>query len=39
MRKKNFLIPTIVITFFSFWLTFNDNALGLRQDADAGLQL
>ncbi len=39
MRKENFLISTIVITFFSFWLTFNNNALGLRQDADAGLQL
>ena len=39
MRKKSFLISTIIVTFFSFWLAFNDNAMGLRQDADAGLQL
>ncbi|MBS1258182.1 MAG: Thiol-disulfide oxidoreductase ResA [Candidatus Scalindua arabica] len=39
MRKKSFLISTITVTFFSFWLIFNDNAMGLRQDADAGLQL
>jgi len=39
MRKKSFLISTIIVTFFSFWLTFNDNAMGMRNDADAGLQL
>ena len=39
MRKKSFLISTIIVTFFSFWLTFNDNAMGRRHDADAGLQL
>lgn len=39
MRKKSFLISTIIVTFFSFWLTFNDNAMGMRHDADAGLQL
>ena len=39
MRKKSFLISTIIVTFFSFWLTFNDNAMGRRHDADAVLQL
>jgi peroxiredoxin len=39
MRKKSFLISTIIVTFFSFWLTFNDNAMGMRHDADARLQL
>ena len=39
MRKKSLLISTIIVTFFSFWLAFNDNAMGLRQDAEAGLQL
>jgi len=39
MRKKSFLISAIIVTFFSFWLTFNDNAMGMRHDADAGLQL
>jgi len=39
MRKKRFLISTIIVTFFSFWLTFNDNAMGMRHDAEAGLQL
>ena len=39
MRKKSFLISTIIVTFFSFWLAFNDNAMGVRQDAEAGLQL
>ncbi|MHC4269617.1 MAG: redoxin domain-containing protein [Planctomycetota bacterium] len=39
MKKENFLVLTIVITLFSFWLTFNNNAVGMRQDADARLQL
>jgi peroxiredoxin len=39
MKKENFLIITIVITFFSFWLTLNNDAIGMRQDADARLQL
>ena len=40
MKTENFLIPTVVIIFFSFWLTFNNNALGaLRQDADAAMEL
>ena len=39
IRKKRILISTIKITLFSVWLTFNDNALGMRQDADAGLHL
>ncbi len=39
MRKKSFLISTIIVTFFSFWLTFNDNAMGMRHDAEAGIQL
>jgi len=40
MKKENFLIPTVVITFFSIWLTFNNSAMGaLRQDADAALEL
>ncbi len=39
MREKIFLISTIIVTFFSFWLIFNDNTMGMRQDADAGLQL
>ncbi|MFQ5687375.1 MAG: redoxin domain-containing protein [Candidatus Scalindua sp.] len=39
MRKKRFLISAVIVAFFSFWLTFNDNAMGMRQDADAGLQL
>jgi peroxiredoxin len=40
MKKENFLIPTVVITVFSIWLTFNNSAMGaLRQDADAALEL
>ncbi|MCP4267386.1 MAG: redoxin domain-containing protein [Candidatus Brocadiaceae bacterium] len=39
MKKENFLIITVVITFFSFWLTFDNDAMGMRQDADARLQL
>jgi peroxiredoxin len=40
MKKENFLIPTVVIMFFSLWLTFNNSAMGaLRQDADAALEL
>ncbi len=39
MKKENFLIITVVIAFFSFWLTFDNNAMGMRQDADARLQL
>jgi peroxiredoxin len=40
MKKENFLIPTVVITFFSIWLTLNNSAMGaLRQDADAALEL
>ena len=39
MRKKRFLISTIIVMFFSFWLTFNDNAMGMRHDAEAGIQL
>ncbi len=39
MRKKSLLISTIIVTFFSFWLTFNDNAMGMRHDAEAGIQL
>ncbi len=40
MKKEKFLIPTVVIMFFSLWLTFNNNAIGaLRQDADAALEL
>jgi len=40
MKKENFLIPTVVITFFSIWLMFNNSAMGaLRQDADAALEL
>lgn len=39
MRKKSFLISAIIVTFFSFWMTFNDNAMGMRHDAEAGLQL
>ena len=39
MKKKGFLISTIIVTVFSSWLTFNDDATGMRQDADAGLQL
>ncbi len=40
MKTENFLIPTVVIIFFSFWLTFNSNVIGaLRQDADAAMEL
>ena len=39
MRKKSLLISTIIVTFSSFWLTFNDNAMGMRHDAEAGIQL
>lgn len=40
MKKEKFLIPTVVIMFFSLWLTFNNSAVGaLRQDADAALEL
>jgi len=40
MQKENFLIPTVIIMFFSLWLTFNNNAMGaLRRDADAALEL
>ncbi len=39
MKKENFLIITVAITLFSFWLTFNNDAMGMRQDADARLQL
>jgi peroxiredoxin len=39
MREKKILISAIIVTFFSFWLTFNDNAMGRRHDADAGFQL
>ena len=39
MKKRGFLISTIIVTVFSSWLTFNDDATGMRQDADAGLQL
>jgi peroxiredoxin len=40
MKKENFLIPTVVIMFFSLWLTFDNSAMGaLRQDADAALEL
>jgi len=39
MKKENFLMITIVITFFSFMLVFNNNAIGMRQDTDARLQL
>jgi len=39
MRKKGFLVTTIIVTFFSFLLIFNNNAMSMRQDADAGLQL
>lgn len=38
MKKENFL-TIIVIAFFLFCLTFNNNAMGMRQDADARLQL
>ena len=40
MKKENFLIPVVVIMFFSLLLTFNNNAMGaLRQDADAAKEL
>jgi len=39
MRKKSFFVTTIIVTFFSCCLAFNDDAMGMRQDADAGLQL
>ena len=40
MKKEKFLIPTVVVMFFSLWLTFNNSAMGaLRQDADAALEL
>ena len=39
MRKKSLLISAMIVTFFSFWLTFNDNAMGMRHDAEAGIQL
>ncbi len=40
MKKESFLIPIVVIMFFSLWLTFNNNAVGaLRQDADAAMEL
>ncbi len=40
MKKEKFLIPTVVIMFFSLWLTFDNSAMGaLRQDADAALEL
>lgn len=39
MRKKGFFVTTIIVTFFSCCLAFNDDAMGMRQDADAGLQL
>jgi len=40
MKKENFLIPIVVIMFFSLLLTFNSNAMGaLRQDADAASEL
>jgi peroxiredoxin len=40
MKTEKFLIPTVLIVFFSLWLTFNNNAVGaLRQDADAAMEL
>lgn len=40
MKKENFLIPIVVIMFFSLWLTLNNNAMGaLRRDADAASEL
>ena len=40
MKKEIFLIPVVVIMFFSLLLTFNNNAMGaLRQDADAAMEL
>ncbi|MCR4289215.1 MAG: redoxin domain-containing protein [Candidatus Scalindua sp.] len=40
MKKENFLIPVVVIMFFSLLITFNNNAMGaLRQDADAAMEL
>ena len=40
MKKEIFLIPVVVIMFFSLLLTFNNNAMGaLRQDADAAKEL
>ncbi|KHE93230.1 MAG: redoxin domain-containing protein [Candidatus Scalindua rubra] len=40
MKKENFLIPVVVIMFFSLLLTFSNNAMGaLRQDADAAMEL
>lgn len=40
MKKEKLMIPTVVIMFFSLWLTFNNIAVGaLRQDPDAAMEL
>ncbi len=40
MKKEKFLIPAVVVMFFSLLLSFNNNAMGaLRQDADAAIEL
>ncbi|NOR64487.1 MAG: redoxin domain-containing protein, partial [Candidatus Scalindua sp.] len=39
MNKETFLISTILLIFVSLSLAFSNNVLGMRQDADAGLQL
>ena len=40
MKKESFLIPIVIIMFFSLWLTFDNKAMGaLRRDADAALEL
>ncbi|KKM72406.1 hypothetical protein LCGC14_1420840 [marine sediment metagenome] len=39
VKKKSIFVSIIVVSFFSFWLGYINNAMGMKHDADAGLWL
>ena len=39
MKKGNIFIAITIISFFSIWFGYVNNSMGMRHDADAGLQL
>ncbi len=39
MKKKSIFVSIIIVSFFSFWIGYSNDVMGLKHDADAGLQL
>ncbi len=39
MKKRSIFVSIVILSFFLFWIEYTNTAMGMKHDADAGLQL